>query len=323
MIKNLNNINNLINFLHQIRPLILPSFSFFWIELISNKYLIYILSSRNYLYHLLILILSDFILFIVYLEKIQEPPFFQIFYKLFLKLILILSHDYPDFFSSSSENLIYLLPINFFTIRNIILSTYPKNISYISPKTIDLKIDLLFEIHQINFITISNSSILNIEILEIINNIFDQYDLNKFEKLRIYLNNYINNFLIISNFYEFTFHLNYFKNLKLPFQSLIIVKFLNYFLDNSNEIILSNIINCILDNIKFPCRNTYFFIKLILEFINKNNLIEIIFINLIKRIFYLPYPWGIQILLYELINNNKDIYKFPSKYLNIIQNLFI
>jgi hypothetical protein len=69
-------------------------------------------------------------------EGLNEHVPCQIFYKGIMRIIIVLIHDYSDFLSAFSLQLCLHLPEKYIQIKNIILSAYPKELKFRSPKAI-------------------------------------------------------------------------------------------------------------------------------------------------------------------------------------------
>ena len=69
-------------------------------------------------------------------DELKEYLPCQIFYKGILRIIIVLIHDFPDFLSAFSLQLCLNIPYKWIQIRNIVLSSYPRELKFRSPKTI-------------------------------------------------------------------------------------------------------------------------------------------------------------------------------------------
>ncbi len=69
-------------------------------------------------------------------EGLNEHAPCQIFYKGILRIIIVLIHDFPDFLSAFSLQLSLHIPEKFIQIKNIMLSSYPRDLKFRSPKAI-------------------------------------------------------------------------------------------------------------------------------------------------------------------------------------------
>ena len=76
------------------------------------------------------------------------PPAIQAFYHATLRVVTVISLDFPDFLSDFHFHFVNSLPDHCIQLRNIILSATPKKITQPDPFHEDLKIDLLTEIHE-------------------------------------------------------------------------------------------------------------------------------------------------------------------------------
>ena len=95
-----------------------------------------------------------FINILLYLLKYTSPYLshnilnneIKLIYKSILRILLVLLHDFPEFLIEYHIVLLECIPDNCVQIKNIILSSFPKNMKLIDPFTPNLKIDLLNEI---------------------------------------------------------------------------------------------------------------------------------------------------------------------------------
>lgn len=69
-------------------------------------------------------------------EGLNEHSPCQIFYKGIIRIIIILIHDFPDFLSAFSLQLTLNIPDKYLQVKNIMLSAYPKDLKFRSPKAI-------------------------------------------------------------------------------------------------------------------------------------------------------------------------------------------
>ena len=69
-------------------------------------------------------------------EALNENAPCQVFYKGIIRIIIILIHDFPDFLSAFSLQLCLYIPEKFIQIKNIVLSAYPSELKFRSPKAI-------------------------------------------------------------------------------------------------------------------------------------------------------------------------------------------
>lgn len=136
---------------HVAQPLVVPSFSFSWFELISHRHflpnLLLVDSQKgwNTAHQLLI----DYLLFLEPYMNIGEmtPPVKKL-YEGSLRVFLVLLHDFPSFLAGYYLSFCNVIPASCVQLRNLILSASPKGMKPPDPFTPNLKIDLLPEIGQ-------------------------------------------------------------------------------------------------------------------------------------------------------------------------------
>ena len=112
--------------LHQLRPSEVPSFSFSWIQLISDKLFVAPVLSNESRYISYFVLLADFISAVGYITQSNqtddEHEVFDTTYRSLLRLIIILIHDYREFMAQVAPLLVQFLPFQFTQIRNMLLS---------------------------------------------------------------------------------------------------------------------------------------------------------------------------------------------------------
>lgn len=113
--------------LHQLRPLLMPSFTVDWIGLVSDKLLLYKLLKDNSVWTAMGVLTMDFAAALSLLSPKDNADSFDLVYKAFLRFILVLSHDFRQFVASVSSCLVSVIPFRFAQLRNIILSTCDKS----------------------------------------------------------------------------------------------------------------------------------------------------------------------------------------------------
>ncbi|KAL3766962.1 hypothetical protein ACHAWO_010070 [Cyclotella atomus] len=136
---------------HVIQPLVVPGFSFAWLELISH---------RMFLSNLLLLkeqkgwgmmhqLMIDLLLFLEpHLRKVDLSEATKKYYDGALRVILMLVHDFPTFLAAYHLSFCNVIPENCVQLRNLILSAIPKGIPLHDPISRNFKIDRLPEIAQ-------------------------------------------------------------------------------------------------------------------------------------------------------------------------------
>merc|ERR1712232_804404 len=136
---------------HIMQPLVVPGFSFAWLELISHRmFLSNILLIKNQkgwaMAHQLLI---DLFLFLEpHLRKTELTDAIKHLYKGTLRVLLVLLHDFPSFLAGYHLSLCNVIPENCVQLRNLILSAFPRGMVLPDPFTPNLKIDRLPEISQ-------------------------------------------------------------------------------------------------------------------------------------------------------------------------------
>lgn len=130
---------------HKINPNIYSNFSFAWMELISNRYFMPNLLHKYQCwdaYYQLICDMFKFAKEIITEDGLNQHLPCQVYYKGILRIIIVLIHDFPDFLSAFSLQLCLHIPEKYIQIRNIVLSSYPRQLKFRSPKTINNREEL-------------------------------------------------------------------------------------------------------------------------------------------------------------------------------------
>eukprot|EP00871_Galdieria_phlegrea_P002099 jgi/Galph1/2890/GphlegSOOS_G1564.1 len=134
--------------LHSVQPQKAPSFAFSWLELISCRpfmpRLLFLHANKGWpLFHRLLL---DALMFLEpYLKAAFLPKSMKTFFKGFLRLLLTLLHDVPEFLCEYCFTLCDYVPPNCIQLRNLILSAFPREMRLPDPFLPDLKVDTLPE----------------------------------------------------------------------------------------------------------------------------------------------------------------------------------
>lgn len=108
-------------FLHEIRPLLIPSFTYSWILLITEPKMVEYLIKNDDKY--MCLLITDYFCALCLISETCEE--FDRLYKSLLKFMLILVHDFPDFIYKYSVAFVSILLRNYIQLKNIILSAKP------------------------------------------------------------------------------------------------------------------------------------------------------------------------------------------------------
>ncbi|KAJ0235619.1 Transcription regulator [Hirschfeldia incana] len=137
------------NAFHALQPLQVPAFSFAWLELVSHRSFLPKMLTLNgqkgwpYVQRLLV----DLLQFLEpFLRNAELGGPVNFLYKGTLRVLLVLLHDFPEFLCDYHFTFCDVIPSSCIQMRNIILSSFPRNMRLPDPSTPNLKIDLLPEI---------------------------------------------------------------------------------------------------------------------------------------------------------------------------------
>eukprot|EP00392_Amoebophrya_sp_AT5.2_P012101 g12196.t1 len=138
------------SFFFHTSPLRLPEFAFAWLELVSHKY--FLPAMLNYRgqkgwlgFHRLLVALLKFLKPFLALP-LPFPESARTLYKGTLRVLLVLSHDYPEFLADYNFSLLQHIPAPCLQLRNVLLSAFPKRMRLPDPFLPTLKIHNLAEI---------------------------------------------------------------------------------------------------------------------------------------------------------------------------------
>jgi CCR4-NOT transcription complex subunit 1 len=287
--------------LHHVRPLRCPVFGFAWIQLITDPEFVAGMMdgglSQSYA-----TLLLDFTAAVAYLVGCMEQRVFQTVYKAYLRWIAVIGHDYPDFVCEIQMELVALLPADLIQLRNVILSVCPSNLAYISPLTPDLKIDHIPYVQDIRLPLLSDRRdgdaerwvrrMIKGEIVEV----------DDFRNSKVYE---------IPRIVNRAFELGQMELVKGPFVGSAVFTGLCEVIRNAALDIAVMFIDSFIDQLRFPCRNTHFFCKLLLEMFKRGlatkdgeSVSEAIVVRIVRRASILaPFPWGLKVVIVELMGN--------------------
>lgn len=137
--------------LHVVQPLVVPGFSFAWLELISHRMFLsnLLLTKDQKGWGIMHQLLIDLFLFLEpHLRKVELTDAIKKYYDGSLRVILMLVHDFPTFLAAYHLSFCNVIPENCVQLRNLILSAIPKGIPLHDPISRNFKIDQLPEITQ-------------------------------------------------------------------------------------------------------------------------------------------------------------------------------
>ncbi|CAI9279427.1 unnamed protein product [Lactuca saligna] len=325
------------NSFHALQPLKVPAFSFPWVELISHKDFMPKLFAANgqkgwpYFKRLLL----DLLMFMepfLRTGELTDPV--RILYKGTLRVLLVVVHDFPDFVCYYNFSFCEAIASRCVQLRNIILSTFPANMSLPDPNTPNLKVDLLAEISQSPCIDFEFAAALKANNMK---NDVDEYfmtrpEMSSFlyglkyklllssreaERSGTYYNVPLMNSLVLyigtkaiqqlqvstasheASITRFVSKTGYFAGAALDiFRTLI--RDLNW---EGRYLFF----NAVADQLRYPNNHTHFFSFILLHFfveIKEEAIKEQITRVLLERLITkLPHPWGLQVTFIELVKN--------------------
>jgi len=136
---------------HVVQPLVVPGFSFAWLELISHRMFLsnLLLTKEQKGWGIMHQLLIDLFLFLEpHLCKVELTEAIKKYYDGALRVLLMLVHDFPTFLAAYHLSFCNIIPENCVQLRNLILSAIPKGIPLHDPISRNFKIDQLPEISQ-------------------------------------------------------------------------------------------------------------------------------------------------------------------------------
>ena len=137
---------------HALRPQRIPGFAFAWLELISHRCLVSnLLSTRRdmkYWESMKVLVVDLLQYMEPHLRTLDLHDSIRMMYKGLLRFLLVLLHDFPQFFCDYHFVLCNNIPTTCIQLRNLILSAFPSNLRLPDPFSPNLKIDTLPGIQQ-------------------------------------------------------------------------------------------------------------------------------------------------------------------------------
>lgn len=151
------NYSDIAKFLHKIRPIECPSFSFAWIQLMATRDLLgnLVISNEKYLASLM----TDFVKSLSSIDRISNKFIFDKLYISFLRLLLVIVHDHPQFIANVKSFFFITFPLDFVQVKNILNSVT------IKPQTSIIDIQKLADNYDVD-INVFEQEKINIEKLK-------------------------------------------------------------------------------------------------------------------------------------------------------------
>jgi CCR4-NOT transcription complex subunit 1 len=132
--------------LHVMNPQKVSSFTFAWLEIVSNKNFMPVLLERKEGWPHIQRLLIDVLTFLFpYMKNVEMKESIRVLYRGFLRILLVILHDYPDFLSEYCKSFCHVIPSTCVQLRNLVLSAFPKTMKLIDPFTPDLTVESLVE----------------------------------------------------------------------------------------------------------------------------------------------------------------------------------
>lgn len=300
---------------HVSQPLVVPSFSFSWFELISHRHFLpnLLLIEGQQGWDTIHLLLIDYLLFLEPYIKVGEmaPPVKKL-YEGTLRVFLVLLHDFPSFLAGHHLSFCNVIPQNCIQLRNMILSATPKGMNPPDPFTPNLKIDLLSEISQ-SPIILSNV-------------------LGPIESFRGHLDGFLKDgqrrdFLAAFPMFLTKERTNEIDAPKV--NSLVLYIGIHALARQSSQISLSHTpemevlqklmdfddkgryicLNAIANQLRYPCSHTHYFSCVMLYLFSESENVavkeQVTRVLLERLILHRPHPWGLLVTFIELIKNQE------------------
>jgi CCR4-NOT transcription complex subunit 1 len=126
-----------------LNPLRVPSFAFAWLELISHRmFMPKMLGSKRgwFVFQRLIMKFLHFFEPCLRSSNLNQPT--TTLYKGFLRVLLVLLHDFPEFLCAYHLSFCDLIPPQCVQVRNLVLSAFPSNMKLPDP----------YSLHSFNYI---------------------------------------------------------------------------------------------------------------------------------------------------------------------------
>ena len=315
-------------FLKFLSPQYYPGFSLAWLEIISsetfmtsflgdiNTQVIQAKEKNEKITEYLTLVSEIFI----FLKNCHNKTVNKTFMEYVYKFIYLLCNTYPEFITEYYYIILISLPHdnNYMQLKNIILSTIPKKMEQYKYLNLEDK-DLEKEIYSNTLDDYNVKTLLDIiSILKRYNVLtyIEKYIENpNYEIVKNICNSLNQNNNITFNFYVIQSLVIYYGQNGLP-KIKSINEAYNFFFDMMKLMELDNrviLINSLLNELRFPSKQTLYFVLIItniLTNIKDEEIEEIIISLLLQRLLVKPIPWGIDLLFKKIIKGEKyDLFR--------------
>lgn len=129
-----------------VQPRRVPPMAVAWLELVSDRCFMprLLMDHKRRGWPLMNKLLSCLLKFMEpYLREAKLTEALRLLYKGTLRVMLVILHDFPEFFIDYHTSFCDVLPPSCIQLRNVVLSAYPTGMKLPDPFTPDLKVDLL------------------------------------------------------------------------------------------------------------------------------------------------------------------------------------
>ncbi|KAL1311432.1 hypothetical protein AAFC00_001593 [Neodothiora populina] len=268
-----------------LNPRVLPGFSFSWLSLISHRMFLSLLKDRESwdTFTRLLTSLFAYLGDLINSGHIETSAPMQDFYRGSIRVILMLTHDFPEYFVENHMLLCSNVPENLLQMFNLLSSAYPGSYQDLpDPFVAGLKINRLEQVRQAPVIH------------QDIQKIFDDAKINPdkddmamalADKNSLLINAYVVKCAIDGN-----------KKIKTT-------------VENSSPSLRYFIIGAMANQLRHPNSHTLFYITTVMNLFKTTNdkIQQQIARVLVERLMTArPHPWGLIVTMMELIKNNEE-----------------
>jgi len=309
---------------HVVQPLVVPGFSFAWLELISHRMFLpnLLLTKEQKGWGIAHQLLIDLFLFLEpHLRKIELTEAIKKYYDGTLRVLLVLVHDFPTFLAAYHLSFCNVIPENCVQLRNLILSAIPKGITLHDPIARNFKIDQLPEISQSPLILSNVAGPLLSFKNELDGYLQNQQPMEFLTMMISYLRNEDTNKLDAPKVNSLVLYVGMQGLARLQNDQIANslgrspeMEVFQKLLDNHGSHGRYICLNAIANQLRYPSSHTHYFSCVMLYLFNetksegvKEQITRVLLERLITQ---RPHPWGLLITFIELIKNAK--YQFWS-----------
>lgn len=315
-----------------LQPMKYPGFTFSWVSLISHRMILPKLLELEDKkgYKIVIKFLTSLMKFQNHYYKDFQRDILNVLFKAINRIFTGITHDYPEFLVDCHYQLITSIPRGYIQLKNIILSSTPKDVIVPDPFSQGLKVERLPEINDspnINYQPVEDlikiglkkpvDNFLRIPTNTLMKTIYNGLKLN--HPREVDNNDYVHYNVKLVN--ALVLHVgisavserapNILKINTKSSQVSLLVDLINH---GSLEF-KYHVINAIANQLRYPNSHTHWFVSLILHFFNFNVWLtsanKLVMQELITRVLLerrlvsKPHPWGLTIVFTEILRNGE------------------